>query len=84
MGWKVSVSVHGFRSTLRDWGAECTDFPNELMELTLAHKVSNKVEAAYRRGTMFDKRRKVMDAWAEYCARPITTGGVVVLAPAAE
>ncbi len=67
---RSDLTVHGFRSTFRDWAAECTDYPNELLELTLAHKVSDKVEAAYRRGTMFDKRRGVMAEWAAYCAGP--------------
>ena len=59
---------HGFRSSFRDWGAERTNYPNEMLELALAHTVSDKVEAAYRRGDMFDKRRKLMDAWSEFCA----------------
>ena len=59
------LTVHGFRSSFRDWGAERTNFPNEMLEMALAHAVSDKVEAAYRRGDMFDKRRKLMDAWAK-------------------
>jgi integrase len=62
------VTVHGFRSTFRDWAAERTDFPNEVVEMALAHAVGDKVEAAYRRGDLFDKRRKLMDAWAAFCA----------------
>jgi integrase len=68
------LTVHGFRSSFRDWGAERTNFPNEMLEMALAHAVGDKVEAAYRRGDMFDKRRKLMDAWAAYCAKPATTG----------
>jgi integrase len=64
------ITAHGFRSTFRDWAAECTSFPPELAEMALAHAVGNKVEAAYRRGDMFDKRRKLMDAWAEFCSKP--------------
>jgi integrase len=71
-----SVTVHGFRSTFRDWAAECTNFPNEVCEAALAHVIENKAEAAYRRGDLFDKRRKLMDAWAAYCTTP-TTGRVV-------
>ena len=64
------VTVHGFRSTFRDWAAECTNFPNEVCEAALAHVIENKAEAAYRRGDLFDKRRKLMEAWAAYCAAP--------------
>jgi integrase len=70
------ATVHGFRSTFRDWGAECTNFPNEVCEAALAHVIENKAEAAYRRGDLFDKRRKLMDAWAAYCATP-RTGKIV-------
>ena len=62
-----SLTVHGFRSTLRDWAAERTNFPNEVAEMALAHVVSGKAEAAYRRGDLFEKRRKLMDSWAAYC-----------------
>jgi len=62
------ITVHGFRSTFRDWAAERTNFPNEVVEMALAHAVGDKVEAAYRRGDLFDKRRKLMDAWAAFCA----------------
>lgn len=72
------VTVHGFRSTFRDWAAERTNFPNEMLEMALAHTVSDKVEAAYRRGDMFDKRRTLMDAWAKYCAKPAAPTGEVV------
>ena len=61
------VTVHGFRSTFRDWAAECTNFTNEVCEAALAHVIGNKAEAAYRRGDLFDKRRKLMEAWAAYC-----------------
>jgi integrase len=62
------LTTHGFRSTFRDWAAERTGFPNEVVEMALAHAVSNKVEAAYRRGDLFDKRRRLMNAWADFCA----------------
>ena len=61
------ITVHGFRSTFRDWAAECTNFPSEVVEMALAHTIGNKVEAAYRRGDLFEKRRRLMDAWADYC-----------------
>jgi len=62
------MTVHGFRSTFRDWAAEATDYPAEMAEMALAHTVSNKVEAAYRRGDMFDKRLKMMNDWANMCS----------------
>jgi len=71
------VTVHGFRSTFRDWAAEQTAFPSEVVEMALAHAVANKVEAAYRRGDLFDKRRKLMDAWANHCNAPAPAGNVV-------
>jgi integrase len=61
------VTVHGFRSTFRDWASETTSFPYEVCEQALAHAIGNKTEAAYRRGDLFEKRRKLMDAWADYC-----------------
>jgi integrase len=73
-----ALTVHGFRSTFRDWAAERTNYPNEMLELALAHAVSDKVEAAYRRGDMFDKRRQLMDAWAAYCAKPVGAAGEIV------
>jgi integrase len=64
------ATVHGFRSTFRDWAAERTNVNNEVCEAALAHVIENKVEAAYRRGDLFDKRRELMEAWASYCAAP--------------
>lgn len=61
------ITVHGFRSTFRDWAAEQTNFPHEVAEQALAHTIPNAVERAYRRGTLFDKRRKLMDEWGRYC-----------------
>jgi integrase len=61
------LTAHGFRSTFRDWAAEQTHFPRDVAEMALAHTISDKVEAAYRRGDLFDKRRQMMDAWALYC-----------------
>jgi len=65
------LTAHGFRSTFRDWAAERTDFPSEVVEMALSHAIGNKVEAAYRRGDLFEKRRRLMDAWAAYCARSV-------------
>jgi integrase len=61
------LTVHGFRSTFKDWASETTDFPNEVAEAALAHVVGDKTEAAYRRGDLFEKRRQLMEAWAAYC-----------------
>jgi integrase len=61
------VTVHGFRSSFRDWAAETTNFPREVAEAALAHVVGDKVEAAYRRGDLFGKRRELMEAWARHC-----------------
>lgn len=61
------IVPHGFRSSLRDWAAEATHYPNEMAEMALAHVVGNKVEAAYRRGDMFEKRRQMMADWAAWC-----------------
>jgi len=63
------ATVHGFRSTFRDWAAEQTSYPNEMCEIALAHVVSDKTEAAYRRGDMMEKRRRLMADWAAYCER---------------
>jgi integrase len=59
---------HGFRSSFRDWAAETTDYPNETVELALAHTIKNKSEAAYRRQDQLDKRSKLMSEWGEYIA----------------
>jgi integrase len=64
------ATVHGFRSSFRDWASECTNFTNEVCEAALAHVIKDKAEAAYRRGDLFEKRRKLMEAWAVYCAAP--------------
>ena len=69
MGRK-DLTVHGFRSTFRDWAAESTSYPNELCEMALAHTLSDKTEAAYRRGDLFEKRRLLMLDWARFCNTP--------------
>lgn len=63
----ADLTAHGFRSTFRDWAAERTAFPSEVAEMALAHTVGDKVEAAYRRGDLFEKRRRLMEAWATFC-----------------
>jgi integrase len=77
---RADLTVHGFRSTFRDWAAEQTNFPREVAEAALAHVVVDRTEAAYRRGDLFEKRRRLMDTWAEYCAKPITARAAVVVA----
>jgi integrase len=62
------LTVHGFRSTFRDWAAETTSYADTVVEMALAHAVSNAVEAAYRRGDLFEKRTRLMADWACYCA----------------
>jgi integrase len=64
-----NVTVHGFRSTFRDWAAESTGHPNHVVEQALAHTIGNAVEAAYRRGDLFEKRRQLMKDWAAFCER---------------
>lgn len=77
---KVAAVPHGFRSTFRDWAGERTTFPREVAEAALAHALENKVEAAYARGDQFTKRAKLMQAWADFLARPVTGANVVDLA----
>jgi integrase len=70
MGYPPDVAtVHGFRSTFKDWAMELTDYPHEMSEIALAHKISDKVDAAYRRGDMLVKRRKLMVDWAAFCEK---------------
>jgi integrase len=71
-------TIHGFRSSFRDWAAECTSYPHEVCEMALAHVIGNKAEAAYRRGDLFEKRRKLMDDWAAFCACNSADDGKVV------
>jgi integrase len=65
---RVDLTSHGFRSSFRDWAAERTGYPREVAEMALAHRIPDAVEAAYRRGDLFEKRRKLMDTWARACA----------------
>jgi integrase len=67
---KAEVTVHGFRSTFRDWSAACTGYAHEVCKMELAHATGNRAEAAYRRGDLLDKQRKLMDAWAIDCEAP--------------
>ena len=69
------VTIHGFRSTFRDWAGEETHFPREIAEAALAHVIGDKAEQPYRRGDALEKRRALMDAWASFC-EPDDTGNV--------
>jgi integrase len=68
---------HGFRSTFRDWAAERTNYPREVAEMALAHAIGNAVEAAYRRGDLFEKRARMMAEWAKFCDTITPAGNVV-------
>ena len=73
-----NITVHGFRSTFRDWASEQTSFPHETCEHALAHRISDKAEAAYRRGDQFEKRRKLMEAWAGFCETQMASNVVAM------
>ncbi len=73
-----AVTAHGFRSSFRDWAAEQTNFPREVAEQALAHVIGDKVEAAYRRGDLFEKRARLLQAWAAFCGKPSPSGAKVV------
>ena len=74
---QVPVTAHGFRSTFRDWAGETTAFPREVIEHALAHQLKDKAEAAYARGTLFDKRRRLMAEWAKCCNTATKRGEVI-------
>jgi integrase len=79
MAWPTAVTVHGMRSSFRDWASEIATFPKDVVETALHHTVGNAVERAYRRGEFFDKRRLLMDAWAKWCTTPRSSPGEVVV-----
>jgi integrase len=82
---RADVTVHGFRSTFRDWAAERTTFPAEVAEMALAHVIDDKTRAAYQRGDLFAKRKQLMDAWARYCeTKPAEAAKVVSIAARAK
>ncbi len=68
---------HGLRSTFRDWVAEMTTYPGDMAEVAIAHKIINAVEAAYRRGDMIEKRRRMMADWSDFMSRKVQSGQVV-------
>ena len=71
---RADITVHGFRSTFREWAGESTSFPREVVEHAMSHRLADKAEAAYQRGTLFPKRRKLMEAWGAYCTSPVVSG----------
>ena len=77
-GMRGGLTVHGFRSTFRDWAAEQTNYPRELAEASLADELKDKTEAAYQCGDLLEKRRKLMRDWVKYCATPKVLSGRVV------
>jgi integrase len=79
LGYGDVASPHGFRSSFRDWGAECSHFPREVLEHALAHTVGDASERAYARSKLFGKRRLLMEAWARFCVSPPAAGAVVPL-----
>ncbi len=74
---RTDLTVHGFRSTFRDWAAERSTFPREVAEAALAHTLRNQVEAAYQRGDLLAKRAQLMEAWGRYCGQVAKAGEVV-------
>ena len=77
---RSDITTHGFRSSFRDWASERTNYPNHVVEQALAHAIGSPVEAAYRRGDLFEKRTRLMAAWADYCGKPARIGEVVSIA----
>ncbi len=75
---QTAVTVHGFRSTFKDWVSDCTSYPNIVSEMALAHVIESKVEKAYRRSDLFKKRATMMDAWAKYCYSPVANRANVI------
>ncbi len=77
---RSDLTVHGFRSTFRDWASERTNYPREVCEMALAHTIGNEAEAAYRRGDLFEKRRRLMAEWAKHCDNVKRQGKVIPMA----
>ena len=75
---RTSLTTHGFRSTFRDWAAEQTNFSREVAEMALSHAVGDKVEAAYRRGDLLEKRRALMELWSTFATTKQDAGGAVI------
>lgn len=85
MGEDHRTTVHGFRSTFRDWMAERTSTPHDVAEMALAHTIKSGTEAAYRRGDMLAKRTRVMEQWATFVTTPVPAGeGSIAMVPEKE
>lgn len=78
LGRSDATVVHGLRSSFRSWAAERTSYPREVAEMALAHTVGSQVERAYQRTDLFDKRRRLMDDWAAFCAQPDASGNKII------
>ena len=78
MNRRKEITVHGFRSTFRDWAAEQTSHPREVAEKSLSHTINSQTEGAYQRRDLLEKRRLLMDEWARYCYQPKAKGNVVI------
>jgi integrase len=76
-GLRAGITVHGFRSAFRDWAGDCTRFDREAVEFTLAHGITDRTEAAYRRADALEKRRRLLKAWEEFLAKPVPQGATV-------
>jgi integrase len=74
---RTDITVHGFRSTFRDWCAESTNYPSDVAEMALAHVLQDKTEAAYRRGDLLEKRTRLMGDWAKYCSKPNAPAAII-------
>jgi integrase len=79
----AGATVHGMRSTFRDWAGEATNYPREVAEAALAHALEDKTEAAYQRGDLLERRRRLMADWAAFCDRPMVASEVIPLRAAA-
>jgi integrase len=78
-GMRAGLVVHGFRATFKTWASECTRFEKDVVEAALAHRLGdNETEAAYQRGDLFEKRKRLMKAWAEFCSKPAAKAGANV------
>jgi integrase len=78
-GLRLGLTVHGFRSCFMDWAHEQTTFPKVVIDMALAHAIGDKVEAAYRRSDLFERRKRLMQQWSEFCRQPIATDATITL-----
>jgi integrase len=79
---RLDLTVHGFRATFKTWATERSNFPREVVETALAHTVGDDTERAYQRGDLFEKRRRLMEAWSEFCGKTASrTNNVIGINP---